>query len=129
MQQVGLTAEKSRYLESIEHCRRRGRLDRFMNVAEDRHAEFAFDFRQDAQPFGEAGSSESLEGRAVRLVKGSFEYVRQRKLVGDGFDFPPDSQSPLFSLYDAGTCDQNQRCAAAHCHIPDFHRYSHANPP
>src|SRR3972149_6608001 len=72
--EVGLPAQKCRYLEYVGHL---GGFNGFafgVDIGGDRHAELVLDLLQYAEALFYAGAAKGLHGSPVRLIVGSFEY-------------------------------------------------------
>ena len=67
-EQIGLTTEKGRNLENINHLGRSRDLLGCMHIGQERHAQLAFDLRQNTQPFLHAQSAERGVGGTIGLV-------------------------------------------------------------
>ena len=121
VQEVGLTREERRDLEDIRDLRRRRRLTGLVDIRNDGYTELCTDLPEDLGPLLESGTAEAVVGRAVCLVKGCLEHIGDAEAVGDLLDAAPDHERALQPLEHAGTCEEDERLAAADLEIRQLH--------
>ena len=106
--QIGLPAEKCRYLQNIGHFGDFADVCRFMHVGQYWHIEFNFNLFQNAQTFLQSWPAKAADGSAVRLVITGFE--NERKLEGSrhAFDDLCHADRVFFALNHARAGDEEQ---------------------
>ena len=120
--EIGLAAEKRRYLQDIDDLGGGLRLRLGMNIGDDGDVQFLLDLRQHGKSLFETRPAEAVERRAIRFVKRRLENVRNAEPIRDGLDFPPDAKRPFQPLQHAGPRKKRQRVSRADFKIPDFDR-------
>ncbi len=107
-QQIGLAAEKSRYLDDRKEPAGRFGLPGLVDVGQYRDMQFGLDLLQDRQSFFDARTAGRTDRGAVGLVERGLENEGDAEFGADFFDFGGDLAGQPFVLDDAGTGDQEE---------------------
>src|SRR5690606_13626619 len=107
-----LTTQKRRDLNDVGDLRRALDLPSFVNVGDDRHAEFFFDGRENIEPEFHALPAKALDRTAVRLVERRFVNERYADALANIADFPRHKQRVFFRFDDARTEDKREIAVA-----------------
>lgn len=95
-------------MDAVEDFGGRFSLVWFVDVREDRYAEFAFDFREYVQSRVEAWTSEAVYAGAVRFVETGFEYEGHFELAARPAYLVGEPHGVVARFYNAGACDQRE---------------------
>src|SRR5205085_6401548 len=85
LEEIGLAGEESWDLQDVDDFGGDGGLVGFVDVGEDREAEFVLDFLENDQAVFKPGTAEGVAAGAVGFVEGGFEDVGEVEFVADGF--------------------------------------------
>src|SRR5262249_190421 len=118
-QQIGLAAEKSRYLQHVHCFCYRGNIRRFMDVGQHRYARSFPDLSQNSQAFFQSWAAKTLERRAIRLVVRGFEDEWNSQLPHFLADGLSHLERVTFALNDARPGDEKQ-ASTTNLNIADF---------
>ena len=118
---VGLAAEEGGGLQHVHH--RCDFVERgvFVHVGNHRHADFGFDFGEDAQAFGDAGAAVTRAGGAVGLVKRGFVDEGQAEAVGQFFQGFGGGERQRFGFNHAGPGDEEEGAVVADFKAAEVH--------
>ena len=83
--EVGLAAEEGRGLQYVHHGGDFIQRGVFVHVGKNGDADLGFDFGEDAQTFGDTGTTIAGAGRAVGFVEGGFVDEGDAEIVSDFF--------------------------------------------
>ena len=93
----------------------------FVHVGNHRHADFGFDFGEDAQAFGDAGAAVTRAGGAVGLVKRGFVDEGQAEAVGQFFQGFGGGERQRFGFDHAGPGDEEEGAVVADFKAAEVH--------
>ena len=120
--EVGLTAQKRRCLQHINHRRYSGDLIFCVHICEHGKLQFALDLGQYRQALDHARATKGRSAGSVGLVKAALENKGDAQARGDLLERTRGIHLQLFGLNDTGPGNQKKRLPAAHLKTAKFHQ-------
>ena len=119
--EIGLTREKCRRLENIDHGRHLADLRGVVNIGEHRHAQLATHIGKDRKPALDSRTAERRARTAVGLVVAALEDEGDAQLGGQLFQLTCHVHLQLLAFNHAGASDQKKRLVQSNLKAAQFH--------